>query len=250
MIWITTKLTIYVQKITVKDIEALVQALIDGTTPRGKWAPTSINPMLARLRTVFDWLLAQGVVARNPARLVENVGREDTPDEPAPEYVTYTPEDVRTLLKSVLRTEGSVLCILAMLGVRRGEIAGLRWSAVDLEAETIAVERTVTVSSKGTKDSDRTKTASSRRTLPLPKIAVNILRAAKDRRDRDKATAGSAWRGEPDGHVYRQELGAGVPPPDRGRPVGPGDQGQLVGKSIQQSNWENSRTLALKARDG
>ncbi len=201
-----------VQKVTVKDIEALVQALIDGTTPRGKWAPTSINPMLARLRAVFDWLQAQGIVARNPARLVENVGREDTPDKPAPEYVTYTPEDVRTLLKSVLRTEDSVLCILAMLGVRRGEIAGLRWSAVDLEAETIAVERTVTVSSKGTKDSDRTKTASSRRTLPLPKIAVNILRAAKQRRDRDKATAGSAWRGEPDGHVYRQELGQGYHP--------------------------------------
>ena len=201
-----------VQKVTVKDIDALVQALIDGTTPRGQWSPTSINPMLARLRTVFDWLQAQGVVARNPARLVENVGREDTPDKPPPMYVTYTPEDVKTLLKSVLRTEDSVLCIMAMLGFRRGEIAGMRWSSVDLVAGTIAVERTVTVSSKGTKDSDRTKTASSRRTLPLPTVALKILRAATDRRDRDKATAGSAWRGEPDGHVFRQELGEGYHP--------------------------------------
>ncbi|WP_165703551.1 Arm DNA-binding domain-containing protein, partial [Mycobacteroides abscessus] len=43
-----------IQSIAKDDIETLVRALIDGTTPRGAWAATSINPFLSRLRSLMD----------------------------------------------------------------------------------------------------------------------------------------------------------------------------------------------------
>ncbi|MBV0918253.1 tyrosine-type recombinase/integrase [Mycobacteroides chelonae] len=202
-----------VQKVSKADIENLVDALIAGTTARGKWASTSINPMLSRLRKVFDDLMGQGVVARNPARLVANVRREDTPDRPLPEYDTFTPEQVKTLMASVVGTEDSVLCIFSLLGLRRAEIAGMRWSHIDLDDTGIlTVTRTVTVSSKGASDRLRTKTKTSKRELPLPKTALRILHDARARARRDRLASGSAWQGEEDGHIYRQVLGEGYHP--------------------------------------
>lgn len=198
-----------VQRVTKADIEALVDGLIEGTTPRGKWASTSINPMLSRLRRVFDDLMGQGIVARNPARLVSNVRRDDTPDRPPPEYETFTPEQVKQLMKSVAGTEDSVLAVFSLLGLRRAEIAGMRWSHLDIDGDVplLTVTRTITVSSKGASDRARTKTKTSRREWPLPKVAVRILTDARTRARRDRLAAGSAWQGEADGHVYRQPLG-------------------------------------------
>lgn len=195
------------QKVTKADVVKLREALIDGTTPRGQWASTTINPCLSKLRRVFDDLMGQGIVARNPARLVENVRREDTPDRPPPEYETYTPEQVKKLLKSVIKTEDAVMCLLSLLGLRRSEIAGMRWSSVDFDAGTICVERLVTVSSAGVADRKRTKTPASQRGLPMPKVLVRVLTETRSRARRDRLAAGSAWRGEEDGHLYRQPLG-------------------------------------------
>lgn len=60
-----------VQKIGKADVEKLVVELRDGTGPRGVWARTSINPMLARWRSVWKDLQAQGILPRNVIDLVE-----------------------------------------------------------------------------------------------------------------------------------------------------------------------------------
>lgn len=71
-----------VQSITKDDVESLVQALQDGTTARGVWTSTTINPMLARWRAMFDDLQKQGVLVRNVVALVKSVKRAE--DSPAP----------------------------------------------------------------------------------------------------------------------------------------------------------------------
>jgi integrase len=60
-----------VQSLTKLDVEVLVTELRTGTTDRGVWKRTSINPMLARWKTVWRDLHAQGVLARNVVALVE-----------------------------------------------------------------------------------------------------------------------------------------------------------------------------------
>ena len=60
-------------------------------------------------------------------------------------------------------------------GARRGEIAALRWSDLDIDAATVRIERSL----EQTKDGLRIKppkTAAGRRTLSLPAFAVKAVR--------------------------------------------------------------------------
>ena len=191
-----------IQGITKADIETLVQALIVGTTPRGKWTSTSINPMLSRLRSLMDGLVGEGVLSRNPALLVKNVRREDTHSPTKPVKRTLTAEDVQRFLTSVFDTVDEVLVLLSLLGMRRSEIVGLRWSDVDLAKRELTIRHTVVPTSTGTVDKKRTKTHSSRRTLPLPDHAHEALTRARVRYLQERMASGSAWLGDKDGHVF------------------------------------------------
>lgn len=202
-----------IQTITKDDIERLVSALIQGTTPRGVWSASTINPFLSRLRSVMDDLVGQGVLPRNPALLVKNVRREDTQKPEPPARVTLTAEQAKHLLDTVRDTPDEVMVMLALLGLRRAEICGLRWSNVDLDAKTVTIEwQVVPTATAGTERKKRTKTATSTRTLPLPDMAVDVLSRARTRWLRERLASGSAWEGGEDGHVYWQASGAGYAP--------------------------------------
>ena len=78
-----------------------------------------------------------------------------------------------------------VLCLLT--GVRSEEARALTWEHVDLEAGTISVWRSVRAHGD-------TKTNRSRRTLKLPEIAVEALRAQRRRQASERADAGKCGR--------------------------------------------------------
>jgi integrase len=78
-----------------------------------------------------------------------------------------------------------VLCL--MTGVRSEEARALTWEHVDLDAGTIMVWRSVRAHGD-------TKTARSRRTLKLPEIAVEALRAQKRRQAAERDRAGDQWQ--------------------------------------------------------
>ena len=75
-------------------------------------------------------------------------------------------------------------CMLALLlttGLRRSELLGLTLDALDLEAATLTVERTVTEIGSAVIVREITKTKLSRRTLAIPAAVVLLLRAQKAR---------------------------------------------------------------------
>ena len=80
----------------------------------------------------------------------------------------YTEKELEELFKVF---EGdpmeAVVKLTAVYGFRRSEVLGLRWSAVDFDEGTIAVTHTAIRLDKEIVYSDITKTASSRRILPL-----------------------------------------------------------------------------------
>ena len=57
------------------------------------------------------------------------------------EMSTYTPDEIRRVLRAADKDRNGHLWYLALSGLRRAEIAGLRWSDVDLGAGTITVMR-------------------------------------------------------------------------------------------------------------
>jgi integrase len=78
---------------------------------------------------------------------------------------------------------------LALSGLRRGEIAGLRWADVDLKAKTLRIADN-RVSAGGTTVENDPKSATSRRELPLPDRLVSVLKAAKARQATERLALG------------------------------------------------------------
>ena len=97
----------------------------------------------------------------------------------------YDADEMKALLEA---SKGSRLEIPIMLaafyGLRRSEVLGLKWDAVDLEKGMITIKHTVTsvcVDGKSTLvKQDRTKTRSSMRTLPLVNFVKQRLIALKE----------------------------------------------------------------------
>ena len=82
----------------------------------------------------------------------------------------------------------AALFVLAItLGLRPGELRALRWDHVDLDNGVIYVWRS-------TKRDGDTKTPKSRRSLVLPKRAIQALRAHKKRQAAERLIAGETWQ--------------------------------------------------------
>jgi len=154
-----------VQSITKDDVENLVSALQEGTTARGVWTSTTINPMLARWRAVHDDLQKQGLLARNVVALVKSVKRAE--DSPAPRGNTLTDRQIQQLINYHTGKHDELLVQFALLGLRRGELAALRWSDIDLSHGTIAISRNRTTDGSHVYEG-MTKTIAGERRLPLP----------------------------------------------------------------------------------
>ena len=191
-----------VQALTKAHLDALIGALVKGGTVTGKgrlrrpWSAVSINKAIDAWAMVLDDAHRQGLTMRNVAEYVSHVAvRHHDVD-------TYTSAEVQTILASIGDDRIGHAWELALSGLRRGEVAGLRWSDVDLDAKTLTVTNN-RVDAGGTVTETDPKTASSRRTLPLPDRLVAVLRSAKARQARERLALGYGhW-----GYVVCNEVG-------------------------------------------
>ena len=79
-----------------------------------------------------------------------------------------------------------------MYGLRRSEIAGMKWGAIDIENDTLTVQHTVT-KFKTEIARDKTKNKSSNRTMYLnPEVKEYLLRL-RSQQEQDKALLGKAY---------------------------------------------------------
>ena len=107
------------------------------------------------------------------------------------EMATYTPEEIGRLLGAADKDRSGHLWYLALSGLRRGEISGLRWSDVDLDAGTLTVTRNWVQAGAGNVVEGEPKTRSSCRTLPLDDGLVSVLRCASARAAQERLALGA-----------------------------------------------------------
>jgi integrase len=88
---------------------------------------------------------------------------------------TYTPDEIRRVLRAADKDRNGHLWYLALSGLRRGEIAGLKWSDVDFDAGTMTIARNRVQVGAATVAENEPKTQSSRRTLPIDEGLVGVL---------------------------------------------------------------------------
>jgi integrase len=170
---------------------------------------------LQRLRTALNLALRRGYVARNVAELVE------MPRQPQLRRTPPNLEDVRRVLEVTQGDRLRGLIIVALgLGLRRGEILGLRWEQVDLERRTLTVSARVNrVRGTGLIVRQGAKSAAGERTIALPQIVADALHMHRLQQRRDRLLAGARWKGAddddvgpPTGFVFTSTVGTVMEP--------------------------------------
>ncbi len=101
-------------------------------------------------------------------------------------------------------------------GLRRSEVLGLRWDAIDFEEKTITIRHTVNETRIDGKYTlvlaDTTKTKSSYRTLPLVAPFEAILKRMKAEQEENRKLCGNCYRQDYLGYIYVNELGELIKP--------------------------------------
>jgi integrase len=92
--------------------------------------------MLGALSQVLAQLVAEGRLTRNVAALVDRVPGK------AKKLQTFTADQVQTVLHGIAEDRNRHAWHLALAGLRRGEIAGQRWTDIDLENRTLRIGTT------------------------------------------------------------------------------------------------------------
>lgn len=155
----------------------------------------------AIIRQTLRKAVQDGLITSNPA------AETDLPKSKRFVGSFLSVEQGTALLDTAKGTPLEPFVILAMMyGLRRSEIAGLKWSAVDLKNDTLTIKHTVT-RYKTEIAKDETKSRSSYRTLPLNSTIKTYLEGLRAQQARDKLLLGAGYQDNdyvcrwPDGHA-------------------------------------------------
>ena len=97
--------------------------------------------------------------------------------------------------------------LAAYYGLRRSEVIGLKWSAIDFTENTLTVRHTVHSTEEGIVAKDRLKTKSSYRTLTLEPFVRGELLKHREKQEQMKKVMRSAYSGEYTDYVCVDALG-------------------------------------------
>jgi integrase len=146
-----------------------VEALSAKMTRLGR-RPKTINQVRTVLTIALEQAVKWGLLDRNPAAMTDPVPERRT----AP--AAWPKEAALRFLTAIEEHPYKTAYYLALgMGLRRGEILGLRWQDVDFDTATLRVTTTLKMVRGGTLLSTP-KTAGSARTLAIPDFCVAALR--------------------------------------------------------------------------
>jgi integrase len=94
--------------------------------------------------------------------------------------------------------------LMLATGLRRGEALALHWSDVDLDTALLRVRWTLSRTSQGLQ-LDEPESDKSRRTVPLPRRAIEALRVHRARQLEEQGTGAGTWQEH--GLVLTTEIG-------------------------------------------
>jgi integrase len=159
------------------------------------------------LRAALNSAIRQGVIPDNPVRQVELPARRRahalvwTPGQVAdwqatgirPTVAVWTPAQLAAFLDSVRQDRLYALWRLATLhGLRRGELAGLRWADLDLNHRHLVIVRARTTAGYQVFEGPP-KSAASMRTIALDRHTIAVLRQHAYRQRQERHAAGDRW---------------------------------------------------------
>jgi integrase len=196
---------IELQRLTPSNLSAFYRALLTNARRDGQGlAPKTVRNIHAMLHRALRDAVRLGYLVRNVADAVT------PPRGPSPEMQVWTPEELRTFLTHARQDRLYALWLLvATTGMRRAELAGLRWVDVDLDEGRASPRRPRVVVNYAVEVSEP-KTAKGRRSVALDALTVAALREHKERQAEDQAEVGPGWQDS--GLVFTRPDGAPIHP--------------------------------------
>lgn len=178
--------TVRLQDLSALDIDRAYAVLLDA----GRSART-VRATHVALRKMLTEAVRIGKVGRN----VADDARPPRARAARPkQYPTWTYEQLAAFLDAVSGTEWAALWTVAgWTGMRRGELVALRWEAVDLDAATVTVCRSVGKGLDGLHEKSP-KSDAGRRTVELDQALVDVLRGHRQGQLGRRLALGPGWR--------------------------------------------------------
>ena len=162
----------------------------------------TVRKHLVNISKCLKGATSKGIIPYNPAKVIE-----------WPKLVEYTGAQVygeSQILKLLDGVKGDPMELMILItiyyGLRRSELLGLKWNAIDFEQNTITIKHTVTRVIKEVNRKDQTKRRASFRTLPMSDNIVEQLRETKLRQDELKKIQTHDYKDE--GYIFTHPDGS------------------------------------------
>jgi integrase len=187
------------ERLSGQDVQrCLNQASKDGLSP------SSVKNINATLKTALSTGKKWGCVERNAAK-----------DATPPKQVKFaakalTVEQSERLLKVMAGHRYEAIIVVALLmGLRRGEVAGLRWSEIDFNEGMLHVRTALQrIPGKGVQ-LQGVKSQKSHRHSPMPALCIAALLRRRQMQLAEKRAAGTKWKQDSD-FVFTSRYGARI----------------------------------------
>ena len=185
-------------KLTTSHVQVMLNKL-----PDAKLSPRSVQYAKGVLCRALNVAVKWGLLPRNVASHAE------APSGGSRAIAPLTEAQAHKLLAAVKGHRLEALYRIALsLGLRRGEVVGLRWEDIDLDAATLRVSGALQrINGKLVRSTP--KTAASAATLPLPEVLVRLLCQHQERQALEQANT-KDWQEH--GYVFPSERGTPLEP--------------------------------------
>jgi len=181
------------KKLTPADVRRLYQEKLDSGL-----APRTVQYIHSTLHKALKQAVADGLIPRNVAAAVK------APRPKKKEIRPLSPEQVCTLLEAARSDRFEALYVLAVhCGLREGELLGLKWEDLDLEAGTLAVRRTLSETRTG--HLFEAPKNGKGRNIKLTAGAVEALKRHRKRQLEERMRLARLW--EDHGLVFPNQVG-------------------------------------------
>ncbi|EHI99237.1 integrase family protein [Clostridium sp. DL-VIII] len=200
------------KKILLKDLQPKhIQIYYQHELNDNKISANTVIHYHANIRKALQYAVKIDLIASNPADKVERPKKQ--------KFVGgfYDGEEINRLFEVVRNSKIELAVMLAAFyGLRRSEIVGLKWDAIDFNNKSITIKHTVTeVSVEGKVviiEKDRTKNKASHRTLPLVPQFEDLLLKIKEQQYINREICKSSYCNEYLKYIYVDEIGQRIKP--------------------------------------
>ena len=185
---------------SLSEIKTLHLTRFMGSLQEKSLSESTRRNIYAVVKAIFQDAVSDGLISKSPMTGVKR------PRMTRREARFLTTQEVMRVLDDLKESRYlSPITLAAMTGMRRGEVLGLYWEDIDLEAATVRVRATVS-RVQGKILRTEPKTENSRRSIPLSPSAVGLLRQRRLAQTQERLRAGERWEGSD--YVFTTESGA------------------------------------------